>query len=213
VVKELELLLKDEYWCQSERRYADIINDKALFPYKKPLVITFLRQPVEQFLSSYRYKQDLYLDLGYTLEELRARNKTGTLGGIDSCVRNQACANIYANRESKTIGHFDVTKFWFVGITEFFYSSLCMLKYKLGKYDREECDCDKRDANKLRHEDHHSSQSLTIHSLSNSTLDIIRSYREYDIRLYNIGLRHFNNELQSTRALSDIDFNCGSIPR
>jgi len=212
VVKELEVLLKDEYWCQSERPYADIVNDKTLFPYKKPMVITFLRQPVEQFISNYRYKQDMYLYLGYTLEELWARNKTGVLSGIDSCVRNQACVSNYANLESKVIGHVDVSKFWFVGITEYFYSSLCMLKYKLGKYDREECDCDKRDAKKLRHDDHHSSNSLSIHSLSNSTLDIIRSYSSNDMRLYNTGLRYFNFELQSTRALSGNDFKCGSIP-
>ena len=32
VVEELEVLWKDEYWCQSEASYISVINDKSIFP-------------------------------------------------------------------------------------------------------------------------------------------------------------------------------------
>ena len=208
IVKELIILLKNEYWCQSEKSYDEIYNNKIIFPYKKPLVITFLRKPIDQFISSYRYKLDLYLSLGYEINDIKLKRKFNLLNSIDNCVVNKLCFNNYLNFESKTIGNYRnlSSKFWFLGITEYYYTSICMLKYKLNQYNYNECQCNLRDIKYIRHEDHHSSHKLTIKSISNDTLNIIRTNSTPDIYLYNLGLRYFYNEVLTLRTISSMNF-------
>jgi hypothetical protein len=207
IVKELIVLLKNEYWCQSEKSYDEIYNNKIIFPYKKPLVITFLRKPMDQFISSYRYKLDLYLSLGYEINDIKLKRKFNLLSSIDNCVVNKLCFNNYLNFESKTIGNYNnlSSKFWFLGITEYYYTSICMLKYKLSQYNYNECQCNLRDIKYIRHEDHHSSHKLTIKSISNNTLNIIRTNSSQDIYLYNLGLRYFYNEVLTLRTISSMN--------
>ena len=131
VVKELEVLWKDKYWCQSEASFITIFNDKSIFPYKKPRVITFIRKPLDRVLSSYRMNYDLAIAKGQSREDMMMDMKL--IGDIDHCFDNQTCTNRYVDYQYRIIGGtFDRRKFWFVGITEMMYTSLCLLKYKMG---------------------------------------------------------------------------------
>jgi len=212
VVKELEVLWKDKYWCQSERTYASVINDKSIFPYKKPLVITFIRKPLDQVLSSYRMNYDMAVAKGYSKEEMRS-NKV-LLGDIDSCFADQNCTNVYIDLQSRDIGGggtFDRQKFWFVGMTEMMYTSLCLLKYKMGSYNRTMCDCSYRSDSKIPHDDHHSSHAITPSSISKHTKGVILSRSQEDIKIYDASFQFFVEELHSMESQSGINFNCGTV--
>jgi len=104
VVKELEVLLKDEYWCQSETSYISGIKDKSIFPYKKPRVITFIRKPLNQVLSSYRMGYDLAIAKGRSREDMRMDKKL--VGDIDHCFDDQICTDRYANFQSRILGRY-----------------------------------------------------------------------------------------------------------
>jgi len=210
VLKELEVLWKDEYWCQSEAPYIKLINDRSIFPYKKPRVITFIRNPLDQVLSSYRMDYDLAIAKGRSREGMRMDKKL--VGDIDHCFDDQTCTDRYANYQYRILGGtFDQSKFWFVGMTEMMYTSLCLLKYKMGVYNSTLCDCSSRTSSKIPHEDHHSSHAISPSSISRSTKRVILSHSQQDIQIYNASFQFFVEELHSTETQSGIDFNCSSV--
>ena len=210
VVKELEVLWKDEYWCQSEAAYIYVINDKSIFPYKKPRVITFIRKPLDQVLSSYRMCYDFAIAKGRSREDMRMDMKL--VGDIDHCFDDQTCTNRYVDFQSRILGGtFDQRKFWFVGMTEMMYTSLCLLRYKMGVYNSTLCDCSNRTSSKIPHEDHHSSHAISLSSITRNTKRVILSHSKQDIQIYDASLQFFVEELNSTETQSGIDFNCGSV--
>lgn len=210
VVKELEVLWKDKYWCQSEASFITIFNDKSIFPYKKPRVITFIRKPLDRVLSSYRMNYDLAIAKGQSREDMMMDMKL--IGDIDHCFDNQTCTNRYVDYQYRIIGGtFDRRKFWFVGITEMMYTSLCLLKYKMGVYNSTLCDCSNRTSSKIPHFDHHSSHVITTSSISKKTKRVILSHSRHDIQIYDASFQYFVEELHSAEIRSDIDFNCGTV--
>ena len=210
VVEELEVLWKDEYWCQSERTYLSVINDKSIFPYKKPRVITFIRKPLDQVLSSYRMNYDLAIAKGRSSKDMIMDKEL--VGDIDHCFDDQTCTDRYVDDQSRILGgSFDQRKFWFVGMTEMMYTSLCLLKYKMGVYNRKLCDCSSRTSSKIPHEDHHSSHVISPSTVSKKTKGVILSHSKQDIQIYDASFQFFVEELHSTETQSGIDFNCGSV--
>ena len=210
VVKELQVLWKDKYWCQSEDYYIPIINDKSIFPYKKPWVITFIRKPLDQVLSSYRMRYDFAIAKGRSVEYMREDKLL--MVDIDHCFDDQNCTDHYVDVQSRTLGGtFDPRNFWFVGITEMMYSSLCLLKYKMGLYSNTLCDCSKRTSSKIPHFDHQSSHAISPSSISNDTKRVILSHSKQDIQIYDASFQFFVEELHSAETQSGIDFNCGSV--
>jgi len=211
VVKELEVLWKDKYWCQFQRHYIPIINDKSIFPYKKPLLITFLRQPLDQVVSLYRQFYDLAVSNGSSGED-KMWGRRKLMGDINHCFHDKQCTNRHVSAQSRTLGGmFDPQKFWFVGITEMMYSSLCLLMYKMGVYNMNRCDCSNRNSSKIPHEDHHSSHAFNSSSISKTTKEVILSHSKQDIQIYDASFQFFMEELNSTGTQSGIDFNCGSM--
>jgi len=210
VVKELDVLLKDEYWCQSESSYISGIKDKSIFPYKKPRVITFIRKPLDQVLSSYRMGYDLAIAKGRSREDMRMDKKL--VGDIDHCFDDKTCTDRYANFQSRILGgSFNQRKFWFVGMTEMMYTSLCLLKYKMGVYNSTLCDCSSRTSSKIPHEDHHYSHVISPSSISRNTKQVILSHSKQDIQIYDASYQFFVEELHSAETQSGIDFNCSSV--
>ena len=199
----LMTLLKYEYWIESESSYTKIY-DRNNFPTNKPLplVFTFLRNPVDQLISSYQYQSER----PYETEKYIKNN-------IDECMRTKKCAEFYANKQTREVGeeNFDLeNKFWFLGIFEYFDASFCMLRYKLGYYSEDLCKC--RCRYKLKENigsvDHHVSHSFNASSLSNSTHQLILQNVKNDIKLYQLGLNYFHRQVEVLQKSTGIDFLC-----
>jgi hypothetical protein len=209
LVQELKYLLNDTYWCQFEKGGYDLIRRKDLFPYETPRVIVYLRDPLRRFLSDY----DMKLTYSHVLRNF-FRNPNVSHTNIDNCVQDPMCLRLFSNVQSKSIGlqHWLTSnlyeKVWFIGITEYFYTSLCMLLFKLNKYDKDKCDCENRNENKIAHMDHNVPHKLTVNTISNSTRDIILDYQVLDNKLYPLGLKYFQEEIRVLERKSGIKFSC-----
>ena len=209
LVEELKYLLNDTYWCQFEKGGYDLIRRKDLFPYEPPRVIVYLREPLHRFLSDY----DMKLSYSYVLRKF-FKNQDVNHSDIDNCVKDSMCLEHFSNVQSKTIGKIHwltsnlYKKVWFIGITEYFYTSLCMLQYKLCKYNKYKCDCPNRHESKIPHMDHNVSHNLTVNTISNSTRDIINAYQLEDNKLYPLGLKYFQDEIRVLERKSGIKFSC-----
>jgi len=161
-------------------------------------------------LSSYRMNYDLAIAKGRSREDMRMDKEL--VGDIDHCFSDQACTDRYVDNQYRILGGtFDQRKFWFVGITEMMYTSLCLLKYKMGVYNKKLCDCSSRTSSKIPHEDHHSSHAISPSSISKKTKAVILSHSKQDIQIYDASFQFFVEELHSAETQSGIDFNCGSV--
>jgi len=104
---------------------------------------------------------------------------------------------------SEVTDTFNQRKFWFVGMIEMMYTSLCLLKYKMGVYNSTLCDYSSRTSSKIPHEDHHSSHAI---SPSRNTKQVILSHSKQDVQIYDASYQFFEEELHSTETQSSINF-------
>lgn len=132
-----------EYWCQIEHLYDDYVYKKGLFPLNKPVqVILLMREPLSQIISSYNfYASNRQYNKTTGIQDDVVCKTDNLMCSLDDCVNNERCLDRILLRFSASVSrigpnnYYDMqNKFWFIGITEYYYTSLCMLRYKLGNY-------------------------------------------------------------------------------
>lgn len=260
IIKKLEKILKTQYWCQSNQ--LSMITNEKIFPLlqQQPHVITFLQTSTQQFINNFIEKQNNYLFLGYTIDELKFIKKFKYISNINYCIiKLKSCFEYFMNKQlssslikssssiiksSSTLmrsatasSNIDMntilSKFWFIGLSDYIEISLCMLKYKLksinshGNDDHDDDGTDKCDCNQgtmknfnfphYYHNYHHynidKNHSYDYYNheitLTNQSINQILSHSILEIKLYNCACDIFyQNMLQLQSSYTDLNLNC-----
>lgn len=229
VIEELVEHANKKYVVSCEGCLSKLISASSIFPLP-PRVFTMVRHPLDRAISEFNMqhkskvssssKSSKEIELE-TLHEfsLFARDEGSyqwhvpTSNPRISKRPSSTYKNKYHffNRFSNTLDSHSLEHMWFVGVTDFYEASLCILLHKMGLPRGARCKCSGGslgDHKAFVHNDHSVSHRITAASIPASLKMSILNKSLPDMAVYVHGLRLLREEATAIRTLTRTDFLC-----
>ena len=183
------------------------LNSPDIFPLP-PRLLTFVRHPLDRAISHYN------MDVSFPQKDNLAYSFDDFLTEHDG----QKWKHFMSNAMRGGLGkkNREGYEYWFIGVTEYFESSLCILYHKMGIPDREgRCKCSNRRGSEgdltFQHNDHgvHGSpRHITQANLTEKMIECILDHNQADLSLFYSALVRLKNEADSIQSDTGIDLLC-----
>ena len=173
-----------------------------------PHLITFVRHPLYRAISEFDFN---LVHNDWTPDIIQKRFSEFSTSSGQYIWHNKIAQNNrvhFLNRVTNELGPYSLETFWFVGITEYFESSMCILFYKMGIPDVKRCGCARRNQGLFVHNDHNLTRRIDKNSVNSKHEESILNNTRHDMKLYQRGVGLLFNEANSLFQSTGVDFLC-----
>ena len=213
VISELYQKTTVQYVVCCEECATKMIHNRSVLPIS-PRLFTFVRHPVDRVISEFNYN--------IMLRETYKSHQDVKLKEFSDFARSEGPYAKHRGARKGNIHFFNrltgdlptlLRSFWFVGASEFFDSSMCILLHKMGIPDRKRCACSARTKTAFIHNDHQVNHSISSSTITADLRMRILNSTKPDLELFEEGIALLLKEADRLKHSTGINFLCHDRPK